>query len=213
MADPPQVTIEITTQSQTMEFGSLPQPQPPSITLNGAPLPAPSQPSFLPSGFQVVILDKTQDITQPAAIMSNEFQQMVVVDDQWGAYYQYMYEHVIKQLLTSGDPNNQLVILASYGMEGNAPPPNDACQTFLELGANGQLQQWIVDAVDAGSQEGNALTAWPVNYILVGAPDFTFGQGTEIWQSAPSGQQSVKSQLSVTVGNVGPPPTSPTSDA
>ena len=209
MAGPTQVTIQISTQSQTMEFGKLPAVQPPKITLNGNPLPEPSQASFLPSGFQCVILDRSQDITQPAAIVSNQFQQMVVVDNTWGSYYQFMYSHLMKQLFTSGDPGRQLVILASYGMEGNAPPPSDFLPELVNLGANGQVQQWVVDAVDAGSQGGDYLTSWPVNYILVGSPDNSYGEGSEIWQSAGSGQSSVQSELSVEVGNIGPPPTPP----
>jgi hypothetical protein len=206
MAGPPQVTIEITTQSQVMQFGQLPKPQLPTITLNGNPLPAPQAP-YLPSGFQVAILDKAQDITQPAAIMSNQCHQMVEQNNSWGAYYQFMYRNCIKQLLTSGDPGRQLVIVASFGMEMNAPPTVDGCREFLDLGADGQLQQWIIDAVDAGSQPGDYLTAYPVNYILVGSPDNSYGEGSEIWQASASGQQSVQSQLSVQVGNIGPPPT------
>jgi hypothetical protein len=207
MAGPSQVSIEITTQSQVMQFGQLPNPQPPNITLNGDPLPAPAQASYLPSGFQCAILDRTQDITQPAAIVSNQFHQMVAVNDDWGGYYQFMYRNVLKQLLTSGDPGRQLVILASYGMELNAPPTVEGMQELLDLGADGQAQQWIVDAVDAGSQPGDYLTAYPVNYILVGSPDNSYGEGSEIWQSVQQGQSSVKSELSVEVGNIGPPPT------
>jgi hypothetical protein len=207
MAGPPQVTIEITTQSQVMEFGNLPKPQLPTITLNGNPFPEPSQAPFYPSGFQVAILDRTQDITQPAAIVSNQYHQMVVVDDTWGSYYQFMYRNCMKQLYTSGDPGRQLVILTSFGMEMNAPPTVDALEEFLGMGADGQLQQWVVDAVDAGSQGGNYLTGNPVNYILVGMPDNSYGEGSEIWQGVAQGQSSVQSQLSVTVGNIGPPPT------
>lgn len=205
MAGPTEVTIDITTQAQVMEFGNLPAPQTPTITLNGNPLPAPQAP-WLPSGYQVVVLDPAQDITQPSAVVTNEYELMIVEDDNWGSYYQYMYANILTQLLTSGNVQQQLVIVASFGLDANAPPTNDGCAAFLQLGADGQLQQWI-NGVDRGSQSGNYLCGNPANYILVGSTARSYGEGKETFETAGSGQNEVTSTLSVTVGNGGPPPT------
>jgi hypothetical protein len=206
MAGPTQVTVSISTQSQSMQFGSLPSPQPPTITLDGNALPAPSQKPYWPSGFQVVVLDPTQDITQPAAIVSNEYQQMVVVDDNWGSWYQYMYTNIVKQVLLAGNVQQQLVFVASFGLDLNAPPTNEGAELFLALGANGQLQQWITDAVDAGSQSGDYLTATPANYIVAGNPASNYGEGTELFQTGSDPQPS---EVTFQVGNIGPPPDAP----
>lgn len=198
MAGPSQVTISISTQAQSMEFGKLPAPQPPTITLDGNALPAPSQESYWPTGFQVVVLDPAQDITQPSAIVSNEYQQMIVEDDNWGSYYQYMYRNLVQQVLTSGNVQTQLVLVASYGLDLNAPPTNEAIELFLGLGADGQVQQWIADAVDAGSQDGDYLCATPANYILAGNPGTPYGQANELFQT---GSDPQKSELTFQVGN------------
>jgi hypothetical protein len=188
-----------------MEFSNLPAPQPPTITLDGNPLPAPGSGPSQPAGFQVVVLDPTQDITQPAAIVSNEYQPMIVEDDNWGSWYQFMYANLVTQLLMSGNVQQQLVLVASFGIDQNAPPTNDACEAFLELGANGQLQGWINGAVDRGSQSGDYLCASPVNYILVGTAATSYGAGNEVYEGTT--ENEVTTSLSVTVGNVGPPPT------
>ena len=206
MAGPTQVTVSISTQSQSMQFGSLPSPQVPKITLDGNPLPAPSQAPYWPSGFQVVVLDPAQDITQPAAIVSNEYQQMVVQDDNWGSWYQYMYTNIVKQILLSGNVQQQLVLIASFGLDLNAPPTNEGAELFLGLGADGQLQSWITDAVDAGSQTGDYLTATPANYIISGTPGASYGDGDELFQT---GEDPQPSELTFQVGNIGPPPDAP----
>ena len=205
MAGPTEVTIEITTLAEVMEFSNLPAPQPPKITLDGNALPTPSSPPGLPSGFQVVVFDPAQDITQPAAIVSNEYQIMIQVDNQWGSWYQYMYENIIRQILTSGNVQQQLVVIASFGLDANAPPTNTGCERFLDLGADSQLQSWI-NGVDAGSQGGDYLCGFPANYILVGNPSLSYGDGSEVYEAAVSGQSSVTTTLSVTVGNSVTPP-------
>jgi hypothetical protein len=204
MAGPAQVTIEVTTQAQSMENGSWPPANPPQITLDGDPIPTASGPLNIPAGFQVVIFDPTVDITQPSAILSNEYQEMVLDNtDLWGNTYQYMYDHIIKQLITTGDPQEQLVVLASFGLDYNAPPTTELVELLEARGSGKALQQWILDS-DTGSQGGDFLCGNPVDYVLIGNSEYSFGEGTEQLDGGTG--QPVQTQVSFVYDNPQPPP-------
>jgi hypothetical protein len=68
---PTPVALESTTSAQSMP--TPPQSaNPPKITMNGNPFPAPKVPNY-GSGVQVVVLDPTLDITSSASIRSNQY--------------------------------------------------------------------------------------------------------------------------------------------
>lgn len=193
-----QVTVAVSTQSQVMpkvtQSGT-----PPKITMNGNPLPQPKGggPSYN-SGLQVVVIDPTMDITSPASIRTNQYIPVYQQDADWMSYYQYTWGAAVKQILTSGDPDQQLVILATFGFDANMPPTSEALAMMLALGSGPQLQTWET-TVDVGSQSGQWV-AFPANYILIGNPGYGYGEGTEAFQRA--GQQtSVTTTAQVTLRN------------
>jgi hypothetical protein len=191
-----QVDLEIKTSSQVINY-PWPQTPPayPQITMNGAALPKPG--GNAPTGYQVVVLDSSQDITTPGAIVSN---QAVTVfptsgSNSWMSTYQYVYSRMVRQILTSGNPGSQLIIVASFGMDNNMPPTNDAFGKLVDYGAGPQLQKWATHC-DTGSQVGNS-TSWvsfPTNYIFVGREFFSYGQGSEAYATGPSASLSVTLQ-------------------
>jgi hypothetical protein len=195
MAGPTEVTVEISTSSQQMTWPNLPQPSFPTITLNGQPLPQPEWKPSEPSGFQVVVFDSTQDITQPASILSNQYFQLYAPNGLWADTYQYLYRGMVTAVLTSGNVEAQIVLVASYGLDVNMPPTNDALGLFLGLGAGPELQKWET-SVDVGSEGG--FVGNPGNYILVGETQNGYGEGTEQWDYP--GTSPVETTVTATVG-------------
>ena len=207
MAVPPQVQLQIVTTSQVMSYNNLPAAAPPKITMNGVPFPAPTAPPYMPTGYQVVVIDAALDYTHPASILANQYIQLYPQgqSNNWGSTYQYMYSGMLWTVLNSGNIDQQLLILASYGLDNNMPSTNDAYAMMLGAGAGSQLQYWETHC-DGGSQVGNPTSwvAYPANYILVGFSARSYGQGYEIYQSAGQ-QNSVTTTLSVTLANNVPP--------
>jgi hypothetical protein len=190
------VTVEITTTSQVMQTEPSGPGNPPKITLNGNPFPPPKP--LYASGLQVAVLDPSKDITNPASIRSNQYWALPNQNGSWMNVYVYMWRNAMKQVLVSGDTGEQLIFLATYGMDANVPPPADALAFLLGLGAGPQLQHWET-SVDVGSQSGSWV-GFPANYILVGGPGYRYGEGTEAYQT--SGQnKSVTTSLQVTLTN------------
>jgi hypothetical protein len=201
MPTPTQVQLHIATTSQVMYYNNLPKAAPPQITMNGVALPTPTPP-YMPTGFQMVIIDPTKDITNPASILLNEYLSVFASpnSNDWGSTYHYMYAAMVRGHLNSGNIEQQLVILASYGLDNNMPPTNDGYALMMDIGAGSQLQYWETHC-DAGSQVGNP-TSWvsfPANYILVGYIAYGYGQGSEIYQS---GAGPLTTTLDVTLYNV-----------
>jgi hypothetical protein len=192
----PQATVEISTSSQSMDWPNLPQPQFPKITLNGEPLPQPKDAPDVPSGFQVVVFDSAKDPTDPASILSNEYLFLYAPNGLWGDTYQYLYAGVVRQVLCSGNIEQQTVLVASYGLDANMPPTSDALGLFLTLGSGPQLQQWET-TVDVGSE--GSYVGDPANYILIGGSDLGYGEGTEVYGN--TGSSPVQSEATATIGN------------
>jgi hypothetical protein len=194
----PQVTFEVTTTSEVIPNWQTPA-TPPTITINNNPIPAPSDRPFTPSGYQVVVINQATDMTQPSAITSNFYVQLEQMNGAWADLWQFTYARMVTQLLTSGDPQTQIVIVASYGWDGTLPPTNDALEQLLDYGAGSELQSWIANATDVGS-EGGDWTAFPTNYILIGANSLPWGQGAEEVEFSNQGQP-VKTSVSATYAN------------
>lgn len=196
---PSEVTITMATQSQVIPNGLGDPPALPKIALDGAPLPALPNPGYT-SGFQVVVFDVTQDITQPAAILSNQYRPLFPDSgNSWWDTYIGMYNWMKRQILSSGNTEAQLVLVCSYGMDANAAPPPDFMDTLLSLGAGAPLQKWET-SVDIGSGGGNFIS-WPANYLFVGRSGQGYGQATEQFDF-PASQDPVQSSITATVGNV-----------
>ena len=196
------VEVSITTASQVMQYNSLPPAQVPKITMNGKPV-AQMQAPNMPTGWQVLILDPTKDITSPAAILSNRYITLYPASGSnfWMSTYQYMYTGMVRQQLISGNFEQQIVIVASFGLDANTPPTSDAMRLLLEYGAGQQLQTWETH-VDVGSQvsNNNSWTSFPANYIFVGLSSLSYGQGAEIWERATS-SAPIQSTLNTTLTN------------
>ncbi len=197
-----QVTFEVTTTSEAIPNWNQPA-NPPQITVNGNPLPAPAGPPTTASGYQVVVFDQTKDLTQPAAIMSNEYAPLLQDNGSWMDLWPAMYARIVTQLLTSGNPETQIVIVSSYGLDANVPPTNDALAMLFTYGAGPQLQSWETGAVDIGS-EGGDWTSFPANYILIGASALGYGEGTEGLEFSAGGQP-VKTTASAQFANEAAP--------
>jgi len=181
-----QVTVDISTVSQDMASPTQ-TGTPPTITMNGNAFPPPKGggPAFN-SGVQVAVLDPSMDITSPSSIRSNQYIPVFEENGNWMSYYQWTWAAVVRQVLTSGNPEQQLILIATFGLDANMPPTSDALALFLQLGAGPQLQTWET-TVDVGSQSGQWV-AYPANYILVGNPGYGYGEATEAYGIA--GQQS-----------------------
>lgn len=198
------VDVSITTTSQVMQFNSLPPAQVPKITFNGQPVgQLPYTPS-MPTGWQVLILDPTKDITTPAAVLGNTFLMLFPAQGSnfWASTYHFMYSGMLRERLISGNYEQQIFIAASFGLDANTPPTNDAMNLLLDYGAGAQLQKWET-SVDIGSQvdNDNSWTSFPANYIFVGSSSLSYGAGAEIYELASG--NSVQTTLNTTLTNFG----------
>jgi hypothetical protein len=204
MARPDQVTVAISTSSQVSPQNPLPNPVFPLIELNGATIPPPSfQPNSSPSGIQVVVMNAGGDLSDPANIISNKYNLVWPdVNIGWFDTYRYMFDNVANQVMGAGDPQQQLVFVASYGMDLGMFPTPDAVELLLGLGAGPQLQQWINS--DSPS-EGGDWVSYPVDYVMVGSSGLGYAQATEEFDYADG--NAVKTSISVTLQNNPEPPT------
>ena len=209
MARPAQVTISISTSSQEIPLSSpLPSPALPKITVNDVPVPDPGAPDHYPSGVQIVVINSTGDLSDPAAIISDKCS-VVTQDAQqgWSDTYRNMFDDATNQVLGAGDPQQQLVIVATYGMDLGMFPTPDFVELMLSLGAGPQLQQWINTAVPS---ESGDWVDYPVDYVLVGSPGYGYGGASEKFDYAGGEGTPVQTSLSVTLENNPEPPTAPT---
>jgi hypothetical protein len=201
MAAPAQVNLQIVTTSQVMSYNNLPAAAPPKITMNGVAFPSPASPPYMPTGYQLVIINAAMDYTNPASILANQYIACSPSqNNSWWNNYQYMYSTMVWNVLNAGNIDQQMLIIASFGLDNNMPPTNDGYEMMLGVGAGSQLQNWQTHC-DPGSQVDNP-TSWvsfPANYILVGFSAQSYGQGYEIYQN--NFQNPVSTTLSVTLSN------------
>lgn len=198
-----QISINISTTSSVINWSlsppNLPPAQLPKINVNGLAIPA-GNPAMSPTGFQLVVFDINQTIPTPASILVNT---TLVVNNSgqnnsWWNVYDYLYQHMVRALLINGDPDDQLIVLASYGLDANMAPDNDSLQLLVKNGAGPQLQHWM-KTCDIGSQVGNP-TSWvsfPSNYVLVAFGGSGYGNGNEIFQQPQGNNTSVTTTLNV----------------
>jgi hypothetical protein len=172
----PQVAIAVSTQSEPVSSWN-DQTTLPSITIDGNPVANEPQRPPTASGWQVVVLDQAADLTSAAAVLSNRFVWLQQDNGAW-SYWEAMYSIMTTQILTSGNTGSQIVLVASYALDVNIPPTNDALELLLTYGAGPQLQSWLTGGFDIGSEGGN-WTNTPANYVFIGASGLGYGNGTE----------------------------------
>jgi hypothetical protein len=206
MARPTEVVIDVATSSQPIPGGaSRPNPQLPVISLNGTQIPQAEGPTNeLPTGVQVVVMNAAGDLSDPANFITNKLN--IVWADQnnyWYTTYRYMWDNVTNQIYGSGDPQQQVVIVATYGMDAGMFPTPDIVEVLLSLGAGAQLQNWINTP---SPSESGGWVDYPADYVLIGSSSLGYGQGTEQFDSNPSEEQPVKTSVTVTLQNSPEPP-------
>ena len=194
----PRLTISTQSQEEDWSGGNPPLPAaiPPVITLAGT-LIKPEQAPASPAGFQLVILENNGEaITDPGAILFNQYYS-IPPQGEWMDTYGHMYDQIagdLEAFVGSG----ALFILASFGLDNNMPPTNDAYTQLSTAGAGDRLTFWENHS-DPGSMVGNA-TAWvsyPADYILVSMFDSGPGSGIEVFDGNWGGVNPVSDQLEV----------------
>jgi hypothetical protein len=205
MAAPTQVDVEITTSSQVIpNWQQLPPAQPPQITFNGNPLPPPKDsPPYQPVGAQVVVLDSSQDLTNAASIISNEYQIVANMQGSWYESYRWMWDGVATQIMSSGDIEQQVLIVATFGVDANMQPTAASFEQFLGHGAGTQLQEW---GLLPSFSEGGDYIVYPANYLLIGNSAYGYGEGFEAFAYTSQGGP-LQTPLQATIDNPGAPPT------
>jgi hypothetical protein len=196
MAGPSQVALSVTATSQVSNSSKDPA-TPPQITMNGNPFPAPKNPPGTASGWQLVVINSSLDMTDPASIIFNNY--LGLYPDSsgyWYDTYSWTYDAVGRFLLASGSPDDQLVFLANYGWDQNAPPTSFALDLMMRIGAGPELQKWAL-TTDRGSEAG--WTSFPTAYVLVGGSSYQYGLGHEDYGF--NGTSTATAQVSVTLGN------------
>lgn len=167
--------LMIDTTSQVMPSTGPHTPNPPIINISG--LSGPIQPSSPPSGacgFQLLILDG-KDLTGASAVLLDKY--YTLPDNEvWWNLYQGLYESIQADILSSGfDGGNNVLVLASFGLDNNMPPPASFYSLLQSAGAGAKLRYWE-DHCDPGSEVGpDDWINFPANYILVGV----FGGGPD----------------------------------
>jgi hypothetical protein len=208
MARPPEVTVSVSTSSTPIPKQSpLPNAQVPAIMLNDVEIPQASGPTVeYPTGVQVVVMNASGDLSDPSNIISNRLN--IVWPDQsgyWYDTYRNMWDNVANQIYGAGDPQQQVVIVATYGVDLGMYASPDAVELFLSLGAGPQLQNWI--NYPEPSESGDWVD-YPADYVLIGQSSLGYGQATEQFDTTPGEENPVKTSVSVTLQNSPEPPTS-----
>lgn len=202
MAIPTQATFNIVTQSQFTKYKQWPAPTAPVITINNVPVAIP-EPLAWPTGIQLLILDSTRDYTNPANILCNKYFYVYSKDNSssWMSTYQRTYNDLCRGLLTNGNLERQLVVLATFGLDYNMGPITEVLNLLLNYGGGSLLQKWSSN-VDIGSQDSapNSWVSYPGNYIMLGNSSFRCGEGHEVLDAVRA-NTTVKSTLSVTLYN------------
>jgi hypothetical protein len=206
MAPPTQVDVSISTRSiQIDNWQQLPPADPPQITLNGNALPAPANsPPYQPIGTQVVVFDSSQDLTNPASIISNRYQIVANMQGGWAESFRWMWDSVATQIMSSGDVEQQVVILATFGLDIEMVPTAPTFRLCLDRGAGPQLQEW---GLFPPVSEGGYYIQFPTNYVLIGNSGYGYGEGYEIFQYDTQDSNPLTTTLTATIDNPGAPPT------
>jgi hypothetical protein len=196
----------VSTSSQSMSSNPRPNAQVPKIALNDVTIPQASGPTDeYPSGVQVVVINSTGDLSDPSNIVTNNLN--IVWADQngnWSDTYRLMWDDVANQIYGSGDPQQQLVIVATYGMDLGMFPTPSVVEVLLSLGGGVQLQNWINTA---SPSESGGWVDYPADYVLIGSSSLGYGLGTDKYDFAGGEENPVQTNISVTLQNNPEPPT------
>ena len=206
MAIPSTAEIVIETTSEQMPSWQ-DSGQAPTITMNGAPFAQLPAPTFC-SGYQVVVINSATDLTNPANILLNRYIELQNHRGHWSSTYPRMYSQMVNSILNAGNIEQQVILVASFGLDLRVPPTNDALELLLNRGAGAPLQRWDLTP-DAGST-GKGWVAHPVSYIVVGNSGYSYDDGWETF--ADNGGSPAPASLSVKLHN-NVPPTRPVSAA
>jgi hypothetical protein len=119
-------------------------------------------------------------------------------------HYEHMYRQMIHALLCAGDPAHQRVFIVSFGMAAHAPPPIEAYEYLLWLGAGSALQGWATSRAP-GESNPKYYIEHPASYVLLGYSGAGYGQGFEAYsEKIEGGASSIETKLTHTLYN--PPP-------
>ena len=205
MSNQSQVLVEVTTKSTVTYFSKMPPPVFPIVKLNGKQVPPPQKipTDYSASGFLALVVDSTRDVTDPASILANLAIPIWPENgtNWWWPTYETTYNVVVNTVLNAGNTENQLLVVASYGLDNNMTPNNDALYLFLSFGAGEQLQIWGKTA-DSGSQVDNpdSWVGFPANYVLAGFSGTAYGLGAEKHEQA---SPEIDTSFSATLTNIG----------
>lgn len=152
----------------------------------------------MPCGIQVVVIDSTKDMTDPASIVSNTWQFLGYdLNYSWYDTYPRMWDGLARQLLSSGNIEQQVVLIASFGLDVMGPPTAAGLEQLMLRGAGTQLQQW---GLAPFASEGGYFVQFPANYALIGNTGYGFGEGTDRFDY--TGESSpLTTTISATVSN------------
>jgi hypothetical protein len=181
MPGPAKVAVSITTTSDVMASAPPPPtPQLPQITLNGVALPTPS--AYFPNGIQVVVFESFGDLTNPASIISNRANPIWPdpMTHGWWTTYRHAWDNVANQLMGSGNPEEQIVMIATYGMDVGMYP----------------TQAWINTPAPS---EGGQYIEYCANYVLIGNSAYGYDEGYEAF--GLDHDQPVKTNVTATLTN------------
>lgn len=198
------VEVSITTTSVARPWQGGPPISTPKITLNGNPLPAPKSPAYTATGMHLVVLDAHKDMTKPESILRNEYVLITQANRDWSSTYARDWTKLVRDILLSGDVNAQIVFMATYGLDANMFPTNEAVQTMFELGAGTKLQYWGNHCIPGRqSDDHETYVETPANYVLIGYSSYKYGQGYEAYDS-PGGKAPATTTLTATLSNIVP---------
>lgn len=168
----PRVWVQTT--SSTVSWPNSVAPTPPILIVGKALKPATAPTS--PVGLQAVVLSG-DDVTSPDAVLFNRFYSMPKQQD-WGSVYQTMWDSLTDDVLGSYDEPGNILVLATFGLDRDMPPTDEALSLLETAGAGDVLNTWVSTS-DPGSKSGvNNWVGQPHDYAIVGV--FGRGPGTAV---------------------------------
>jgi hypothetical protein len=138
-------------------------------------------------------------MTQPSSIISNQYQIVGNQSGNWGESYRWMWDAVAQQIYSSGDLGQQIVFIATFGLDVLMTPTAASFELFLERGASKELQTWgLLPYIS----EGGWYIQYPANYVLIGNSGYGYGEGFDKFDYTPE-SVSVETMVTATLDNPG----------
>ncbi|WNG44166.1 hypothetical protein F0U60_08650 [Archangium minus] len=182
----------VQTSSRMMSSDGTYTPQPPTLFL-GDQL-APKSPPPSPCGYQLLVLDGA-NLTEKSGVLHDRYYCV----SQGYFNYEDMYQQMMDDLEDKGlNKAGNVLVLSSFGLDNNMPPPPSFVGLLQSAGAGRQLSSWENNC-DPGSTVGNpsAWISYPANYILVGIFGIGPDSGIEIHQGGIFDEDSATARLEV----------------